>query len=257
VVFFFLKNGNIFRTEKQYAELVFPMKYEEFKNTEFFVKYDTLLRHENTKRFLNDDLRLSFDADNKPSHQLHAYIFDVYELGISIIDSNTDLSELYSLALRDEVVALSNVGNVDGIVDSIAEKQGRAYVYGSANEPMQFLMEKLNKDNINLLKDVLNVNDNTRRRGEMLSKRLFPSENKNTNNVVEVVTEAAFLKHVFYSTAAIDVRLGLHQFDTRFSDEAFNAAKITKDRLRIKLGEEHVERRKRLDRMIEMANSFN
>ncbi|WP_233010731.1 hypothetical protein [Rheinheimera faecalis] len=245
------------QTVEYTTELIFPMKLADAENIEFFVKHRALLEHENTRRFLADELRLSFDANGKPSHQLHPSTFEVYQLGLQIIDSNPELAEMYMFGIRQEIVAMSHTGGIDGIVNGIADKLGRPYIYGMVDESMQFLMEGLDRKNIEVLKNVLNVNSVTMRHAEMLQKSLFPSEEDDENFKIKgVVTKSIFMQNVFVNTVNLEIRLGLLQLGTRFSDEAYDAARMTKARLKIKFNQENEERRKRLDRIIDMTNSL-
>lgn len=246
------------QTVEYNTELIFPMKLADAENIEFFVKHRALLEHENTRRFLADELRLTFDANGKPSHQLHPSIFEVYQLGLQIIDSNPELAEMYMFAIRQEIIGLSHTGGIDGIVNGIANKLGRPYIYGAVDESMQFVMEGLDHKNIEVLENVMNVNSVTKRRAEMLYQSLFPSPEELKNlETTGMVTKAIFLREVFFKTAPIDIRLGLHQLSTRFSDEAFEAVRMTKARLKIKFNQEHEERRKRLDQIMDIANSLD
>jgi hypothetical protein len=246
------------QTEEFITEPVFPIKLTDAQNIEFFRKFKAVLEHENTKRFLGDELRLTFDLNGKPSHQLHPSTLELYQLGLKIIDRKPELAELYMYGLREEIVAMSHSGNIRGQIDRITEKLGRSYIFGVVNEPMQFLMEGLDDKNIEVLRNVLNVNDKTSERAEMLHQKLLPSENDYKDvETTKLITEAIYYYQVMKITGSLDIRLGLHQLGTRFSDEAFDAARITRARLKIKFNQEHDERRKRLNRMIDMANSIN
>ena len=248
----------VVQAEEFITEPVFPMKPTEAKNIEYFKKLNAVLEHENTRRFLNDELRLTFDLNGKPSHQLHPGTLELYQLGLKIIDSKPELAEYYMISLRDEVVAMSHSSNIKGVIDEISDKLGRSYIFGAVNEPMQFLMEGLDDKNIEVLKNVLNVNDKTNKRAEELYQKLFPSEKDYKDfKTTKLLTESIYYHQIFRITTTLDIRLGLHQLGTRFSDEAYDAARITRARLKIKFNQEHDERRKRLDRMIDMANSIN
>lgn len=246
------------QTEKYITQLTFPVKLEDASKIEFLEKFYALKEDENTRRFLADELRVTFDSNNKPSHQLHPSTFEVYELGLKIIDNNPELAELYMYVLRQEIVAMSHSGQIIGMINRMAEKLGRAYIYGAVNEPMQFIMEGLDTNDIKVLKDVLNINDVTNSHIDKLKKRFIVSEEDYDEMKVKgLITEKIYLHEVFLHTLVLDIRLGLHQLRTRFNVEAFEAARMTKARLRIEFEQEQDDRRKRLDRLVEMANSLN
>ena len=83
------------QTEKYITQLTFPVKLEDASKIEFIEKFYALEKDENTRRFLADELRVTFDSNNKPSHQLDPRTFEVYELGLKIIDNNPELAEFY------------------------------------------------------------------------------------------------------------------------------------------------------------------